>query len=93
MALRFQIEPRDVPFQMAARRMGLTEVQFREALPQLQARGFPKPDETTENFDLDAIDEWCKRRHPELFLISSEQARDARAVVNDRLARMKHGQV
>ena len=91
MALRFQIEPRDVPFEMAARRMGQTVAQFREALPLLLARGFPKPDETTENFDLDAIDEWCRRRHPELFLISSEQARDARAVVNDRLARLKNG--
>lgn len=91
MALRFQIEPRDVPAHLAARRMGLTEARFRDALPQLQARGFPKADETTENFDLDAIDEWCKRRHPELFLISSEQARDARAVVNDRLARLKNG--
>ena len=91
MAVRFQIEPRDVPFQMAARRMGRTDAQFREDLPSLLARGFPKPDETTENFDLDAIDEWCRRRHPELFLISSEQARDARAVVNERLARLKHG--
>ena len=90
MPVRFQIKPRDVPAKMAALRMGRTEAQFHEDLPRLLARGFPKPDETTGNYDLDAIDEWCKRRHPELFLIAQEQARDARAVVNERLARMRH---
>ena len=91
MPVRFQIEPRDVPAHLAARRMGLTEAQFRDALPQLQARGFPKADETTENFDLDAIDEWCRRRHPNLFIVAPEQARDARAVVRDRLEKLRHG--
>jgi hypothetical protein len=69
--------------------LGLTEVQFLEKLPELLARGFPKADETTDLFDLDAIDEWRRRRHPQLFLTGPEQARDARAVFTERLARLK----
>ena len=91
MGLRFHIDPRDVPAEAAARRLGLTEAGFRNALPQLEARGFPKQDATTGNFDIDAIDEWRRRRHPDLFLIATEGASDARAVVKDRLARMRDG--
>ena len=42
MAVRFHIDPRDVPADAAARRMGLTEADFRCRLPELEARGFPK---------------------------------------------------
>lgn len=84
-SLRFHVEPRDVPALAAARRMGLTEAEFARLLPQLEARGFPRPDPTTRRFDLDAIDEWRRRRHPNLFLTAPEQARDARAVVRSRL--------
>lgn len=85
-SLRFHVEPRDVPAHAAARRLGLTEAEFRQRLPLLEARGFPPADPTTGHFDLDAIDEWRKRRHPRLFLTQPEQARDARAVVRERLA-------
>lgn len=91
MTIRFTIKPRDVPAHAAARRIGLTEVDFRDALPELEARGFPKPDSTTGNWDIDAIDEWRRRRHPELFLVATEGARDARAVVTERLVRMRNG--
>jgi hypothetical protein len=40
---------------------------FREALPELVSRGFPQADETTGNFDLDAIDAWRRARHPHHF--------------------------
>jgi hypothetical protein len=56
-----------VPPVTAARRMGLSLDGFRDALPELVARGFPPADETTGNFDLDAIDTWRRTRHPHLF--------------------------
>jgi hypothetical protein len=68
MALRFKLPPGgDVPPVAAARRMGLSLDAFRDALPELIARGFPRADETTGNFDLDAIDTWCRARNPHLF--------------------------
>ena len=63
-SLRYHVAPRDAPAAVAARVLGLTEAQFSEKLPELLARGFPKADETTNLFDLDAIDEWRRRRHP-----------------------------
>lgn len=88
MSIRFHVEPRDVPANAAARRLGLTEEEFARRLPLLLARGFPQADQTTGHFDLDAIDEWRKRRHPRLFLTASEQARDARAIVKERLSEL-----
>jgi hypothetical protein len=88
-SMRYHVTPRDAPAAVAARVLGLTEAQFAEKLPQLLARGFPKPDETTGLFDLDAIDAWRRRRHPHLFLAASEQARDAGAVFSERLGRLK----
>jgi len=79
--MRFRVEPRDVPPEMAARRLGKTQSEFEAILPNLFARGFPKPDADTGNFDLDAIDEWRRRRHHHLFLTYPERARDARAVL------------
>ena len=68
MMLRFKLPPGgDVPPVTAARRMGLSLDAFREALPELVARGFPQADETTGNFDLDAIDTWRRTRNPHLF--------------------------
>jgi hypothetical protein len=60
--MRFRIEPRDVPPEVAARRLGKTFAEFNAALPGLVARGFPQADPTTGNFDLAAIDRWCARR-------------------------------
>ena len=71
--------------------MGMTEANFRENLPLLTARGFPKPDETTGNFDLNAIEEWCNRRHPGLFITKTEFAQDARIVMAERLEKLKNG--
>jgi hypothetical protein len=52
--MRFRVEPRDVPPDMAARRLGQTLAEFEVVLPNLLARGFPEPDRDTGNFDLDA---------------------------------------
>jgi hypothetical protein len=87
--MRFHVEPRDVPAEMAARRLGKTLAEFNAALPHLLARGFPKPDPDTGNFDLEAINRWCDARHPHLFGGSSMQAMDAGQVIKERIARMR----
>ena len=90
--MRFRVEPRDVPPEVAARRLGKTFAEFDAALPDLVARGFPQADPTTGNFDLAAIDRWCDARHPHLFGGEiAMQARDAKDVVQDRLAKLKAG--
>lgn len=80
-----QIDPGDVSARHAAQRLGLSEAAFRLALPDLLARGFPPPDETTRNYDLQAIDEWRKQRHARLF--RPEQPL-ADAVISDRIKRV-----
>jgi hypothetical protein len=52
--MRFRIEPRDVPLEVAARRLGKTRAELEAALPDLFARGFPQADPITGNFDLAA---------------------------------------
>jgi hypothetical protein len=90
--MRFRIEPRDVPPEVAARRLGKTLAEFNAAMPDLVARGFPQADPTTGNFDLAAIDRWCDARHPHLFGgAAAMQARDAKDVVQDRLTKLKAG--
>ena len=89
--MRFRIEPRDVPLQVAARRLGKTRAELEAVLPDLLARGFPQADPTTGNFDLAAIDRWCDARHPHLFGGEAMQARDARDVVQNRLAKLRAG--
>ena len=90
--MRFRVEPRDVPIEMAARRLGKTVAEFTAAMPNLIARGFPQPDPDTGNFDLHAIDRWCDARHVHLFgQGATVQARDASAVAKDRIAAMRRG--
>jgi hypothetical protein len=67
--MRFHVEPRDIPPEMAARRLGLSLEQFEEKLPALLQRGFPAPDETTGRFCIEAIDQWRLRRFPQLFAV------------------------
>jgi hypothetical protein len=89
----------DVPPVVAARRMGLSLPEFLRALsdgtpeaPSLLDRGFPPPDPTTGNFDLDAIDAWRKSRYPQLYRLTQEPAaRNARDVVSERIARLTGG--
>lgn len=88
--MRFRVDPRDVPAASAARRLGVALPAFEESLPDLIARGFPSPDPTTGNFDLKAIDAWMDRRSG-LGPLASPVARDAAAVVGDRIAEMRRG--
>ena len=90
--MRFKVQPRDVPPEIAARRLSKTLAEFEKALPNLLARGFPQADPNTGNYDLVAIDRWCDARHVHLFGASSVmQARDAGAVAKDRIATMRRG--
>ncbi len=89
---RFRVQPGDVPASAAAQRMGLTVEAFYVALPNLIARGFPKADPDTGNFDIDAMDAWRRARHPHLFTGRAEfGARDASTVAQDRIAIMRGG--
>jgi hypothetical protein len=90
--MRYRIESRDVPPEEAARRLGINANIFADKLPNLFARGFPRPDPDTGNFDLQAIDRWMDSRNPHLFGVGAEMgARDARTVVGDRIQRMRAG--
>jgi len=90
---RFRVQPGDVPVRAAAQRMGLTVDAFTVHLPNLIARGFPRADPDTGNYDLDAIDAWRRARHLHLFNSSSDTmgARDASTVVLDRIAAASRG--
>lgn len=89
--MRYKLAPGtgDCPPIAAARVLWLTLEEFRAKLPELQARGFPAPDATTGNFDMDAIHAWRKSRYPHLFqqqLTPPATARHASEVVRARLA-------
>jgi hypothetical protein len=85
--MRFKINPRDVPAEMAARRLGLSIDGFEDVRADLEARGFPVPDVTTGNYDMAAIDAWMDRRSG-IRGAPATVAKDAGAVVNGRLGRM-----
>jgi hypothetical protein len=88
--MRFRVQPRDVPRDVVARRLGLSEAQFESCYANLIARGFPAPDPDTGNFDIFAVDRWCDARHPHLFGGDAiMQARDASTVAKDRIAKLK----
>jgi hypothetical protein len=67
--MRFHVEPRDIPPEFAARRLGLSIEEFQEKLPALLQRGFPAADETTGRYCIEAIDQWRLRRFPALFSV------------------------
>jgi hypothetical protein len=84
---RFKIVPRDVPASAVARLLGVSEARFVNYVPDLLARGFPSPDATTGNYDLKAVEAWQDRRSG----LSGTMAKDASAVIAERLAAMRNG--
>lgn len=87
MSIRFIVDPKDIPPEKAARRLGLTIDRFQDILPRLLSRGFPPSDPDTGNFDLDAIDEWRSSRHKTT--VSKITAKDTSiGLVSSRLERM-----
>jgi hypothetical protein len=90
--MRFRIDPRDVPPEKAARRLGMSLEVFEKALPNLIGRGFPQADPDSGNFDLAAIDRWCDSRHPHLFIASGMiGAQGGATVALDRIAARRKG--
>jgi hypothetical protein len=87
-SIRLRVDPRDVPAEKAARRLGLTLANFEEVKDRLFARGFPRPDLDTGLFDLKAVEDWMDRRSG---LTSNLAARDASTVVKGRLEAMRGG--
>lgn len=75
-ALRFHIEPLDVPAHAAARRLGLSLAAFTLALDDLISRGFPAADPTTGNYDIEAIDAWRHSRHSGAAPATAQDARN-----------------
>jgi hypothetical protein len=61
-AIRFRVDPRDVPRAKAARRLGLTEAEFASLESRLNQRGFPEPDPDTGLYDMKAIEAWMDVR-------------------------------
>lgn len=97
-AIRFRVDPAYAPADKIARRLCLSEAQFEACRPQLFARGFPMPDETTGMYDLEAVDRWRKRQRPDLYpeLTRDPAAFEAsapRKSMGDRFveAKMRHG--
>lgn len=87
MTIRFSVEPRDIPADKAARRLGLTMEQFEALLPRLLSRGFPPSDPDTGNYDLDAIDAWRANRHRRI-LPSAPSMEQGSGLVASRLERL-----
>ena len=90
-SIRFSVDPRDVPAEKAARRLGLTLARFLVVEGELYERGFPRPDKTTGNFDLLAIDRWMDARwgaKSEAEGSTAPVAMDARDVFAERARRL-----
>jgi hypothetical protein len=83
-----RVDPRDVPRDKAARRLGLSIAEFEAVEARLYARGFPRPDPDTGLFDLKAVENWMDRRSG---LTSSSAPRDATIVVRSRLEALGGG--
>lgn len=62
MTIRFPIDPRMVPPEKVARRLGVSAATFRDKRAELEANGFPKPDPVLGNYCLDAVDRWIDAR-------------------------------
>lgn len=62
MTLRFPIQPRMVPPEKVARRLGITIAVFLEKRADLERNGFPKADSVLGNYPLDAVDRWIDGR-------------------------------
>jgi hypothetical protein len=81
----------DVAPSVVAQRLGLSVPDLEYLRPELEARGFPKPDQTTGRYCIEAVDRWRLKRHPRLFpeLTAASVAAHAGAVVDDRLRAME----
>jgi hypothetical protein len=88
LAIRFRVDPGDVPPEKIARRLHLTLAEFEAKFSELRRRGFPAPDPTTGMFDLEAVNQWRHARNPHLFPLTAQpSATEVSRLVRERLAR------
>lgn len=60
--IRFPVDPRMVPPEKVARRLGVTLAAFDAKRLDLEREGFPKPDGVLGTYCLEAVDKWIDRR-------------------------------
>jgi hypothetical protein len=73
------------PAQMV-RSLAIDLADFQRLRLELEARGFPRPDPTTGNYDMDAVHAWRRFRNPHLFgLTPVPGARNSEDVFGERL--------
>lgn len=65
--MRFHVKPRCVPPAVAARRLGISEHEFKSRLQAFESAGFPLADPVSGNYDIEAIDRYIEARNPKLF--------------------------
>lgn len=56
--IRYRIDPRLIPPEKVARRLGVTFERFKASVPELERSGFPKPVNVLGNYCLQAVDNW-----------------------------------
>lgn len=80
MAPRYQVEPRLISPEKAARRLGLSLGAFEGRLPLLERDGFPKAHPIIGNYDIQAIDAWITAFNAHLLLASDKHDSQPKAV-------------
>jgi len=92
--IRYPIDPRDIPAEKVARRLHLTLAEFLSLKERLFARGFPRPDPDTGNFDSVAIERWMDARSglvPAGDVMPPNAPRNAQEVFGARARRLLDG--
>ena len=75
-AVRYRIDPRLVPPEKVARRLGVTFDRFRASVPDLERSGFPKPLSVLGNYCLQAVDNWIDSQSGLTTATTPESARE-----------------
>ena len=94
-SIRFAVDPRDIPPHKVARLLHISAADFVVRLDEFYARGFPRPDETTGNYDLVAVHAWMDRRSDltlKSALTPQKQPRNSQDGFRDRARRLANGQ-
>jgi hypothetical protein len=94
-SIRHKVAPRDYRPEKAARLLGLSLTDFNLVRDELFARGFPRPDPTTGNYDSLAIARWQDARSALTITSAPVEAptlRDPAAGFADRAERLLNGQ-
>jgi hypothetical protein len=84
--VRIKLEPRLVPPEKIARRLGVTPSAFRELVADLESVGFPKPLPVVGNYSIEAVDRWIDERAG---IIDDESPQGAEAAMLRAIANMK----